>query len=265
MCHLFDESGLRRLDEIVQPGMLCVFDFDGTLSPIVTQPDKACLPSEVRERLVTLTMLAPVAILTGRSLSDIGKRLGFEPHYVIGNHGLEGMPGWEGRSKDYAAACAAWRSALDVALCDKQRFDPAIRLEDKAYSLSVHYRGVRNQAQAEQRLSALFSTLAPAPRVVAGKCVYSLMPQDAAHKGGALEELMQQAGAATAIYVGDDVTDEDVFRLRRQDVLTVRIEPHPATAAEFYLPAMPDIVQLLDELVRRLARQTQAISHRTPA
>jgi hypothetical protein len=48
-------------------------------------------------------------------------------------------------------------------------------------------------------------------------------------------------------------------------VLTVRIEPHPDTAAEFYLPAMPDIVQLLDELVRRLAHQAQALSNRTPA
>ena len=265
MRRLFDEAGLARLDEIVQPGMLCVFDFDGTLSPIVPQPDSACLPPEVRERLMTLTTLAPVAILTGRSLTDIGKRLGFEPHYVIGNHGLEGMPGWEGHSKGYATACATWRSALERALCDKQRFDPGIRLEDKEYSLSVHYRMARNQAQAEQRLAALFETLLPPPRVVAGKCVFSLMPVDAAHKGGALEELMQQASAATAIYVGDDVTDEDVFRLRRPDVLTVRIEPHPDTAAEFYLPAMPDIVQLLDELVRRLARQSQAISHRTPA
>lgn len=265
MRRLFDEAGMKRLDEIVQPGMLCVFDFDGTLSPIVPQPDSACLPPEVRERLLTLTTLAPVAILTGRSLTDIGKRLGFEPHYVIGNHGLEGMPGWEGRSKSYATACAAWRSALERALCDKQRFDPGIRLEDKQYSLSVHYRMARNQPQTEQRLRALFETLLPPPRVVAGKCVYSLMPMDAAHKGAALEELMQQADASTAIYVGDDVTDEDVFRLRRHDVLTVRIEAHPDTAAEFYLPAMPDIVQLLDELVRRLARQSQAISNRTPA
>jgi trehalose 6-phosphate phosphatase len=262
---LFDEAGRARLDEIVQPGMLCVFDFDGTLSPIVPQPDSACLPPEVRERLLTLTTLAPVAILTGRSLADIGTRLGFEPHFVIGNHGLEGMPGWEGRSGGYAAACVAWRGALERALCDKQRFDPGIRLEDKGYSLSVHYRMARNQAQTEQRLTALFKTLSPPPRVVAGKCVYSLMPADASHKGGALEELMQQAGAATAIYVGDDVTDEDVFRLRRPDVLTVRIEPHPDTAAEFYLPAMPDIVQLLDELVRRLARQSQAIFNRTTA
>jgi trehalose 6-phosphate phosphatase len=263
MCHLFDESGLHRLDEIVQPGVMCVFDFDGTLSPIVTQPDKACLPDEVRERLVALTWLAPVAILTGRSLTDFHKRLGFEPHYVVGNHGMEGVPGWEHLSTGYTAACANWRRALEVALRDQQRFDPGIRLEDKRYSLSVHYRLARDPAQAERQLAALFETLTPPPRVIAGKYVYSLMPGDAANKGSALMELMQQTGASTAIYVGDDVTDEDVFRLRRSNLLTVRIEPHPDTAAEFYLPAMPDIVQLLDELVRRLARQSQMLSNRT--
>jgi len=114
MRQLFDEEGMRRLDAIVQPGMLCVFDFDGTLSPIVVQPDSAALPPEVRERLVTLTTLAAVAILTGRSLTDIRKRLGFEPHYVIGNHGLEGVPGRASRRSRYAADCATWRQALDV-------------------------------------------------------------------------------------------------------------------------------------------------------
>ena len=72
----------QRLDDIVQPGMLCVFDFDGTLSPIVPQPDSAALPPEVRERLLTLSTLAPVAILTGRSLADIGKRHGISAERV---------------------------------------------------------------------------------------------------------------------------------------------------------------------------------------
>ena len=195
--------------------------------------------------------------LTGRSLTDISKRLGFDPHYVDrqpwpGRHAGLGRPEQRlcGRLAPHGAA--RWQSRC----CDKQRFDPGIRLEDKRYSLSVHYRhGAQPGARPSSGCRALFETLSPPPRVVAGKYVFSLMPQDAAHKGSALEELMQQAGAGTAIYVGDDVTDEDVFRLRRPDVLTVRIEPHPDTAAEFYLPAMPDIVRLLDELVCRLARQ----------
>jgi trehalose 6-phosphate phosphatase len=265
MSELFSEAGMRRLDAIVQPGLLCVFDFDGTLSPIVPEPDCALLPGEVRERLMALALLAPVAILTGRSLADIRHRLGFEPHYLIGNHGLEGLPGWEGRSAEYASACAGWRDALFLALRDRKRFDPGIRIEDKRYSLSVHYRMAKSPKEAETRLAALFAKLSPPPRVVDGKFVFSLMPGETANKGSALQELMQQCGASSAIYVGDDVTDEDVFRLRRPDILTLRIEPHPASAAEFHLPAMPDIMRLLDELVRRLARQSQDKKQRTSA
>lgn len=265
MAELFSDAGMRRLDAIVQPGMLCVFDFDGTLSPIVPEPDCARLPPNVRERLMALATLAPVAILTGRSLDDVKKRLGFEPHYVIGNHGLEGLPGWEGKSAEFATACDGWREALFMAMRDRKRFDPGIRIEDKRYSLSVHYRMAKNPKETETRLAALFSKLSPPPRVVDGKFVFSLMPDEALNKGSALLQLMAQSGASGAIYVGDDVTDEDVFRLRRPDILTVRIEPHADSAAEFHLPTMPDIVRLLDELVRRLARQSQDLTPRTSA
>lgn len=95
MLSLFSVAGQRRIDEIVKPGLLCVFDFDGTLSPIVAQPDQARLPLGVRRRLLELSKLASVAIITGRSLADIRPRLEFEPDYTVGNHGIEGIPGWE--------------------------------------------------------------------------------------------------------------------------------------------------------------------------
>jgi len=252
---LFSEAGLHRLDEIVQPGLLCVFDFDGTLSPIVTQPERARLPAGVLQRLVDLSNHAPVAIITGRSVTDIRPRLGFVPDFLVGNHGLEGVPGWEPRGERYTEICRDWEEALSAALRDQARFDPGIRLENKGYSLSVHYRLARDRSRAETQLAELFASLMPAARVVAGKCVFSLLPQDAADKGSAFEQLMQISGARSAIYVGDDVTDEDVFRLRRPDLLSVRIERSADTAAEFYLHHRFDIVQLLDELLRRLREQ----------
>src|SRR6476646_3521664 len=62
---LFSTKGLSRLDAIARPGLLCAFDFDGTLAPIVSQPDMARLPADVLDRLVALSSLAPVAIITG--------------------------------------------------------------------------------------------------------------------------------------------------------------------------------------------------------
>jgi trehalose 6-phosphate phosphatase len=65
---------------------------------------------------------------------------------------------------------------------------------------------------------------------------------------------MEITGARHAIYVGDDVTDEDVFELRRPDIMTVRVEYLAGTAAEFYLPHWTDMVGLLDELIKRLQK-----------
>ncbi|MDB5839045.1 MAG: otsB [Herminiimonas sp.] len=253
---IFSVAGLRRLDEIVQPGLLCVFDFDGTLSPIVSQPDDAGLPADVLQRILELLKLAPVAILTGRSLADIRTRLGFEPDYVVGNHGLEGVPGWEWRATQFEDVCRSWSAAILAALQDKARFDPGITLEDKKFSLSVHYRMARDPVQAEARLAELFAGLMPPPRVISGKFVFSLLPKDGIDKGSALQELLRISGASSVIYVGDDVTDEDVFRLQRRDLLSVRVEKSHASAAEFYLARWQDIVSLLDELIRRL-RETE--------
>jgi trehalose 6-phosphate phosphatase len=253
----FAEWSAARLDEVVKPGLLCAFDFDGTLAPIVTQPEKARLPLGVMQRLVALSRHAPVAIITGRSLADIRARLGFEPDFIVGNHGLEGLPGWERRAEHCRRLCREWELNLAAALQDKSMFDPGIRIESKTYSLSVHYRLARDHAKAEKQLSEIFASRINSARIVPGKCVFNLLPQDAADKGMALESLIGTSGARSAVYVGDDVTDEDVFRLRRPDVLSVRINSVVGSAAEFFLPDRLDIVKLLDDLIDRL-RAAQA-------
>lgn len=255
MKQLFSEAGRQRLQHIVRPGVLCVFDFDGTLVPITDRPEAARLPQDAIERLQALSVYAPVAILTGRSVADIRQRLGFEPIYVVGNHGLEGVPGWQPPLEEHAAYCHGWRQVLESALADHARYDPNIWIEDKRYSLSVHYRAARDLPQAASRLETLFARLAPAPRVVAGKAVFNLLPQDGADKGKALEQLMIADAAASAIYIGDDITDEDVFRLRRPDVLTVRVEPAVDSEAEFFVDAHADVASILDELIHLLRMQ----------
>lgn len=248
---LFSDAGRHRLDALVRPGMLCAFDFDGTLAPIVERPDDAVLPEETRALLMRLCRQTRVAIITGRAVDDIRPRLGFAPHYVVGNHGLEGLPGREDRAQRHLAVCNTWRRTLESRLSGVEG-STGIFLEDKRFSLSVHYRQTPDPARTERALHALLQTLHPTPRIVGGKALFSLLPQDAGHKGTALEHMLQASGASGGIYVGDDVTDEDVFRLKRSDLLTVRVEPGAESAAQFFLPALQDITFLLRELLRRL-------------
>lgn len=248
----FFDHAAQRMQELVRPGMLCAFDFDGTLAPIVKDPHRASIPSDVLRRMIVLSEYARVAVISGRAMADVALRLDFLPEYVIGNHGIEGLPGWEEQAGRYQALCLEWERQLNSALADRALFDPGIWLENKTYSLSVHYRMAHNREEAESRLLQLFTTLTPAANVVAGKCVFNLVPADAPDKGTALARLCEISGASSAIYVGDDVTDEHVFRMRRPDWLTVRIERSGDSAAEFFLHHRLDMVQLLDALIDRL-------------
>ena len=253
MQSLYSVAGLERLDQLVRLGMLCAFDFDGTLAPIVTEPDAARMHPDILQRLVHLETLAPVAVITGRSLDDIRNRLGCSPSYVIGNHGLEGMDSDHELARD-EEICRSWHAQLSRHLEQVSGPGAGILLEDKRYSLSLHYRATPDHAASAVWLGILAMQLEPAPRIVGGKCVINLLPPGVADKGHALCELLRRSGAAAAIYVGDDSTDESVFRVRRAELLTVRVECAADSAAAFCIPSHADIGRLLDELIVRLRR-----------
>ena len=252
MVPLFSDVGQLRLAGIAQAKMLCAFDFDGTLAPIMPRPEQVRLPDSVRERLLRLSAHAPVAIITGRALEDIRGLLDFTPDFVVGNHGMEGVPGWEARAAEHERYCAAWKAQLSRML-ERTAQNDGIFIEDKRYSLSVHYRAAPDPQRAAAVLDDVCARLEPKPRLVAGKYIVSLVGDDAWHKGNALEALMTMTGARSALYAGDDVTDEDVFRIRRSDLVSVRVEYSTESAAEFFVPRAQDMERLLDDLIVRLA------------
>jgi trehalose 6-phosphate phosphatase len=251
MVTLFSAAGRSRLDELAKPGLLCAFDFDGTLAPLVTQPERAYTPRNIISRLAELSNYARIAIITGRSVADVSDRLGFHPDYLVGNHGLEGVPGWQANAAAYREMCRQWLDTLKQKLQGHSEIEPTIWIEDKTYSLSVHYRMARDRAGAEKRLLDLLPELLPTARIMAGKCVLNLLPPDAGGKGNAMAALLAASGAGAALYVGDDVTDEDVFCMQRPELLSIRIGHDPRSDAEFFLAHRLCILQLLDELLMR--------------
>lgn len=246
MTDLFSNGGLKALQAFVMPDMLCLFDFDGTLAPLVAEPADALLPHAVQHSLYRLQQRTKVGIVTGRSLADLSARLEFIPDYLVGNHGLEGLPGWERHAAEFAAICTAWRTHLVTSL---HLMEDGIQLEDKRYSLALHYRNARHPQLAMQALTALIAQLEPPPHVIAGKYVWNLLPPGAGDKGQAVERLIAMAGVPRALYVGDDVTDEDVFVLQRKDLMTIRVGYASDSAATFFIPDRQTILSLLDQLL----------------
>ncbi len=240
-----------QLRQFMDGRALLAFDLDGTLAPIAPRPDEAVVPDEIQHLLAVLAVRTPVAIITGRAVRDARRMLWFAPRYVVGNHGAEGVPGDEAAEAGYAALCRRWTEAVEASRV-RERV-PGTLVEDKTYSLALHYRLTRDPDGARAALLEIIGRLTPPPRIVAGKRVLNLVPPTARHKGEALRALIAHAGVERAMYIGDDVTDEDVFALRLPGVCTIRIEPEGESAADLCLRRQSDVVALLRELLRMSA------------
>lgn len=232
-------------------GVLLAFDLDGTLAPLAARPDEAVVPDDVQHLLAVLAVRTPVAIITGRAVRDARRMLWFAPRYVIGSHGAEGLPNEDAATASFAALCRRW--SLQIGESGVRERIPGTLLEDKLYSLALHYRLTREPEEARRALLEVISSLSPAPRVIEGKRVLNIVPAEARHKGEALRALIVHARVGRALYIGDDVTDEDVFELRLPGVHTVRVEPDGPSAAEYFLRRQVDVPTLLREISRIMA------------
>ena len=256
MKELFSPAGLQALRAFIAQPLLCLFDFDGTLAPLVSDPEAVLLQPDVQAQLQALQQRAPVGIVTGRALADLRPRLAFAPDYLIGNHGLEGVPVVPATSAmaavaldDLHAQVERWKAQLEPAVA---LLDPGIRIEDKHYSLSLHYLHAQHRQQAERAVRECIEALQPPPRIIHGKCLFNVLPAGGGDKGSAVRALLAAAGIAQALYVGDDQTDEDVFRLNQPGLFTVHVGDDDRSAAQWLLHDQPQVMQLLDWLLREM-------------
>ncbi|MDD2310057.1 MAG: trehalose-phosphatase [Desulfuromonadaceae bacterium] len=252
MEYMFSVKGMIELRSFVDSTTLFAFDLDGTLAPIVSEPSGIAIPEDVRQSLMQLNGLAPVAVITGRSRADALTHLGFTPRFLVGNHGAEGLPGAAATAQDFARLCQEWKTQLIWMLPDMASL--GIVLEEKGQTLALHYRKAADQVAAQEELLAAIDRLHPVPRVVSGIFVKNLAPANAPHKGTALEALLVHLRCQRAIFVGDDVTDEDVFSLHNPAILGIRVDSSDNSAALFYLQGQHELIRLLQEMIGILTR-----------
>jgi trehalose 6-phosphate phosphatase len=245
MRHLFCDEGDRALQAVMKQRPLLAFDFDGTLAPIVARPDEAKVPHEVCRCLAQLGQQLPVAVITGRSVADVQPRLGFHPRYVIGNHGAE--------DPDVGPPCAA-NQALDAL---RRRLSAhagrlaraGVEVEDKQYSLALHYRLAPDAGAALVCIEDLLQGMEPALKRFGGKCVVNVVATGLPDKGDALAALVRREGTKAAVFVGDDVNDEAVFMRAEPHWLTVKIgRDDPLSRAMFFLDSDSELVQVLQRM-----------------
>jgi len=248
MDYLLTETGKNDLGALRKGRALYAFDFDGTLAKIVREHHAAQLSRPIRFWLEELAKRAPAAIISGRSVEDLRSRVGTAVPHLIGNHGSEGPHTRQEDIQQVREISSGWLQLITERFQDELTRSGVV-VENKSYSLSFHYRTVDQRDEARTLISRIVAELSPPPRIVLGKSVVNVMPPTASHKGTALLEYMRRLDCSTALYVGDDETDEDVFALRDHRILTVRVGKKKGSAARYFLKKQAEITEVLRLLV----------------
>jgi trehalose 6-phosphate phosphatase len=246
MQHIFTPEGEAALCAVLRRQPLMAFDFDGTLAPIVARPDDAGISAAVARRLEALAARLPVAIVTGRAIADVRERLGFEPRFVIGNHGAE--------DELDPAGAASYAAGLDGLRGDLRARKAALAavgvlVEDKGQSIALHYRLSRQRKQARALIQDLLSARRESLQIFDGKMVVNAMQAGAPDKAQAVHALVARCGAAAAFFAGDDANDEPVFASAPEHWLTLRVgRNNPASMARFFLDGPQEMARLLEHI-----------------
>jgi trehalose 6-phosphate phosphatase len=224
---------------------LFFLDYDGTLAPIVDDPDAAVPHPDVPELLRDLDDRFPLWIVTGRDLRALSSFLD-QPLKAIGLHGAQqGVVGGEvERLMPDDAAEALQRLRRSVPSVD------GMHIEEKDQAFAVHYREVDDEAETRERLSSWLNAMPEMLDAIWGKKVVELRPEGLT-KGTAVRRIAEEHPECTPVYLGDDTTDEDAFAALKdmeRDAVTVRIGEEE-TQADYRLAGPEEVVEYLRRYV----------------
>ena len=239
----------EQVEALLHQWPLVALDFDGTLAPVADRPEHAVLSPSVRATLATLASVQTVAVITGRALADVKARVGLDSVVYAGCHGYE----IEGLGAHYehepARAFIARLATVADAIEAELDIDGAF-VERKRYSVSVHFRRVasRELDRVEHAVERALARDGAGLRRGGGNRIIEVRPDLDWHKGKSLDWLCGHFGKDNALYLGDDVTDEDAFASPRALGVVVGAVGRP-TAATLCLAHPGEVHQLLSRLV----------------
>ncbi len=259
MKYLFDQN----LNELLRTkGRIFLFlDFDGTLSPIVKNPSQAKLPKAAKEILKTLAKNKKIvlAIISGRSLADIQKRVGISKIAYAGSHGLEVF--LSGRR--IVTNKLSRRFETQILKPVKENLAKALQpfkgviFEDKGQILAIHYRKV--SSIKVPKLKAIFNRVTESLlnkgkiSLGQGKKVLELRPNLGFSKQDAVkifEEKFKKKKRELTIFIGDDLTDEAIFKALKKPNLAIRVGKTKQSRAKYFLNNPAEVRKFLKTLAR---------------
>jgi len=237
-------------------GIFLLLDFDGTLTPIVKRPREAELSSEMGGILKFLTKKRGfrVAIISGRSLSDLKQKIKIKNIIYVGNHGLE----IERKGKKFicpeASKSIPTMKELKKILKARLGSIKGTIVEDKRVGLAVHYRMVKNSdvPELKRTVGQIFRPFMEKRKIKIGhgKKILEAKPPIMWDKGKAASMLLDsfKQEKPLSFYLGDDKTDEDAFSALDGKGITVFVGKPRESKAKFFLRNVGEVGTFLKKL-----------------
>jgi trehalose-phosphatase len=256
MKYLFSDWDRFFFEIKKSPHVFLFLDYDGTLTSIVSTPEKAKLPPRVRQSIKRLQKNPryTIAIISGRSLKDIKRMVGIRGLIYAGNHGLE-IEGVRSRiPRPVSGATSSIIKKIRSALERELRGIRGARVEDKGCTLSVHFRLV-NYRQRPLVKKIFRDIVRPDVssgkiKVSSGKMVLEVRPAVEWGKGNAVLHIIAGKRGAMPVYIGDDLTDQDAFRAIRGRGISIFVgRPERAIRADYFLRGPKDVKDFIARLL----------------
>ncbi|NQT30556.1 MAG: trehalose-phosphatase [Candidatus Saganbacteria bacterium] len=236
---------------------LLFLDYDGTLTPIVKKPRLAKLSKKQKSALKKLAKAPNVimAIVSGRKLSDLKRKVGISGIYYAGNHGFEISGPKTHLLHPKALAAKPVLRKIKKELAAKLKGIKGAWVEDKQLTLSLHFRQVKEKDFI--KLKSIFDQVVTPylkrgkVRTTSGKKVFEIRPNVDWNKGKAVLWFMQKLAKTkyvVPIYIGDDTTDEDAFAALKNLGITIRVGKTPKTHAQKFVANVAEVYKFLEQL-----------------
>lgn len=235
------------------PHWLLGLDFDGTLAPLVDHPNGVHFAPRMQRLIQTLAARPSmsIAIVSGRERTDVSSRVRIPGLIYAGNHGLDiDGPGMSFIEPTAFQSIPAMQS-LASALAERLQGIAGAIVENKGLTLSIHYRQVApaEHEEVRRRVEGMLADVDQPLVLTTGARVYEIRPRTNWNKGAALGWIRDQIGKPdiALIYIGDDTTDEDAFRVLT-DGVTIRVGNSERTAARYYAESQSEVGAFLEWL-----------------
>lgn len=259
MKHLFSTDFQEKLNKAKR--VLLFLDYDGTLSPLIKDPNKAHMPATIKNRLRELSRKKNIklAVISGRALSDVRKRVGLKGIAYAGNHGFEVFIA----GKNYFTRPLP-KGSLSVLRKVKRLLRrglagvEGIVFEDKGPFFAIHYR--KADTSQISLVKAVFAEvtrpLIKQKKIIAtrGKKFLEARPNINCTKADAFrlfEKKFKKTKSDITVFAGDDITDEDIFRVMRSPDIGVRIGRKKTSHAAYFLKNIREVSKLLKVLAKK--------------